>query len=388
MSSLPARGAAAAFARRANRIHVLSPPGRMVHLQHQSRSSTAFHHRMMMSTSDRANESVTLCHNLAGPGGNPTNVVSYVDESLRILDVDYVESAEVIGSSMQVLRLRMPPGGGVQTEAHSMLWSDPEIALNTTIGEGFLAGINRFLSGGGMFLTEYHNDGGEAWLEANSEESLQRASSSSDGGDNSSNTAVTVAHRTAAITIGAGFPARIIPFDLRAYGGQLVACKGSFLAGPLGTTIISALPQSMIASFFGGAGMLLQQIRADDVVFLSAGGTVARRELLEGEVIRVNPGCLLAFTSSNVPSHADADERHEANMEMFQMERVQGLSNMLLGQSLFVGSLRGPGTVWLQSLPWSRVENDIMAKATSHNAANGSSPSHSSNHASSSSSSK
>eukprot|EP00750_Incisomonas_marina_P015636 INCI18411.2.p1 GENE.INCI18411.2~~INCI18411.2.p1 ORF type:complete len:382 (+),score=49.52 INCI18411.2:526-1671(+) len=378
MSRLHCLGAA--FVRSANRI--LSLPGRLGLLQHKSRSSMVIYR--MMSTSDRANESVTLCHNLAGPGGNPTNVVSYVDESLRILDVDYVESAEVIGSSMQVLRLRVPPGGGVQTEAHSMLWSDPEIALNTTIGEGFLAGINRFLSGGGMFLTEYHNDGGEAWLEANREESPQGASSHV---AESGNTALTVAHRTAAITIGAGYPARIIPFDLRAYGGQLVACKGSFLAGPLGTTIISALPHSMIASFFGGAGMLLQQIRADDVVFLSAGGTVARRELLEGEVIRVNPGCLLAFTSSNAPRNADADERHEANMEMFQMERVQGLSNMLLGQSLFVGSLRGPGTVWLQSLPWSRVENDIMAKATSHNAANGSSPSHASNHASSSSSS-
>ncbi len=184
------------------------------------------------------------------------------------------------------------------------------------------------------------------------------------------------------------YPARIVPFDLRAHGGQLVACNGAFLAGPLDTSIKVAMPGSLLTAVFGGAGLLLQRISADDVVFLNAGGTVARRELREGEMLRVNPGCLLAFSSSAVGPDAPPDERERANMAMFTMERVTGISNMLLGQqSLFVGAIRGPGTVWLQSLPWLRVERALLSKTRGVSFGNTDSTSSGSSSSSSSSSS-
>ena len=273
---------------------------------------------------DAANDAVTFCPALAGgSSGARADRVRFSGESFEIPQCDYAHSATIVGDEMQVLRLELLPGRGVRTEPHSMMWSDPEIELKTHSGEGgLLSGVQRMFSGGSLFLTEYECTTPGSW-----------------GGG------------AAAITLGTHYPARLIPFDLNCYNGELVTSAGSFVAGPRHTQITSHVPKSAFASMFGGAGLLMQHLEADGVVFLHAGGTIARRYLYAGERMRVNPGCLLAY-APELPGK-----------EMWSVERVQGLNNILLGQGLFVGMLEGPGMVWLQSMPWSRVEKDIVAKA-------------------------
>ena len=130
----------------------------------------------------------------------------------------------------------------------------------------------------------------------------------------------------------------------------MVTSSGSFVAGPLDTKISSHYP-TFFSSLFGGAGLVMQRIEASGVIFLHAGGAIARRELAPDERMLVNPGCLLAYAPK------------QPGAEMWDVECVKGISNMLLGQGLFVGTLEGPGIVWLQSMPWSVIEDAIVAKS-------------------------
>ena len=126
--------------------------------------------------------------------------------------------------------------------------------------------------------------------------------------------------------------------------------SGSFVAGSLDTKISSHYTTFM-SSLFGGAGLVLQRIEANGVIFLHAGGAIARRELAPGERMLVNPGCLLAYAPK------------QPGTEMWDVEGVPGILNMLKGQGFFVGTLEGPGIVWLQSMPWSVIEDAIVEKA-------------------------
>ena len=149
------------------------------------------------------------------------------------------------------------------------------------------------------------------------------------------------------VSFAAPYPGKIIPIDLSTVGGPLICQKDAFLCAALGTKVSIALQRKLGAGFFGGEGFILQRLDGDGMAFLHAGGTIVEREL-NGETLRVDTGCLVAFTPG-----VDYD-----------IERAGGLKSMIFGgEGLFLTTLRGTGKVWLQSLPFSRLANTIIAHA-------------------------
>ena len=151
----------------------------------------------------------------------------------------------------------------------------------------------------------------------------------------------------ARIGFAAPYPGSVVPVDLAQIGGEIVCQKDSFLCAARGTRVSVTFSKRLGAGFFGGEGFILQKLEGDGMAFMHAGGTVMRKEL-RGETLRVDTGCIVGFTSG-------ID---------YAIERAGGLKSMLFGgEGLFLASLRGTGTVWLQSLPFSRLADRILAFA-------------------------
>jgi len=148
------------------------------------------------------------------------------------------------------------------------------------------------------------------------------------------------------VAFAAPYPGKIVPMDMAEMGGELICQKDAFLCAAFGTTTDIAFQKKLGAGFFGGEGFILQRLRGDGMAFVHVGGTVIRRDLKAGETLRVDTGCLAAMT---------------AGVE-YDIERAGNLKSMVFGgEGLFLATLRGPGTVFLQSLPFSRLANRIMA---------------------------
>ena len=143
----------------------------------------------------------------------------------------------------------------------------------------------------------------------------------------------------------ASYPGQIVPLDLAKLGGDLICQKDSFLAAALGTKVAITFNKKIGAGFFGGEGFILQRLSGDGMAFVHAGGTIIRKEL-RGQKLRVDTGCLVAFTPS----------------VQYDIERAGGLKSMVFGgEGMFLATLEGTGTVWLQSLPFSRLADRIIA---------------------------
>lgn len=151
------------------------------------------------------------------------------------------------------------------------------------------------------------------------------------------------------VAFAAPYPGRIIPLDLSGVGGEILCQKEAFLCAALGTEIDIAFQRRLGTGFFGGEGFILQRLRGDGMVFVHASGAIIERDL-QGESLRVDTGCLVAFQPS-----VDYD-----------IERAGNLKSMFFGgEGLFLATLRGHGKVWLQSLPFSRLADRILAHAPS-----------------------
>ena len=149
------------------------------------------------------------------------------------------------------------------------------------------------------------------------------------------------------VAFAAPYPGKIIPVDLSEIGGEIICQKDSFLAAALGTEISIAFHKKLGTGFFGGEGFILQRLRGDGMAFIHAGGTVIRKEL-QNDVIRVDTGCIVGFSP-----HID-----------YSIERSGSLKSMFFGgEGIFLATLRGTGTVYLQSLPFSRLADRILALA-------------------------
>ena len=149
------------------------------------------------------------------------------------------------------------------------------------------------------------------------------------------------------VAFAAPYPGKIMPVDLGQIGGSITCQKDAFLCAAKGTEVTIAFNKRLGAGFFGGEGFILQKLRGDGMAFLHAGGTVVQKQL-NGETLRVDTGCIVAF-SGNVD---------------YSIERAGGLRSMFFGgEGLFLATLRGTGTVWLQSLPFSRLADRILAHA-------------------------
>lgn len=224
--------------------------------------------------------------------------------------IDY----EIFGDDMQMVEIELDPGEGVRAEAGAMIYMEQDIEMQTSTGGGLFKGFKRMFTGESFFITTF----------------LYHGAAGSKG------------H----VGFGAPYPGKIIPLDLGKLGGQFMCQKDAFLCAAQGVEIEVAFTKKLGAGIFGGEGFILQKLTGDGMAFIHAGGTVIQRNLKPGETLRLDTGCLVAFQTS-----VDYD-----------IQFVGGFKNALFGgEGLFMAVLRGPGTVFLQSLPFSRLADRIIA---------------------------
>ncbi|MCP4356332.1 MAG: TIGR00266 family protein [Proteobacteria bacterium] len=242
-------------------------------------------------------------------------------------DIDY----QIIGNDIQLAEIELDPNETVVAEAGAMLYMEENINFEAKMGDGsepdkgmlgkmFDAG-SRAISGESIFLTHFTNQGAGKKK----------------------------------VAFAAGFPGTIVGVDLSKVGGHLTCQRDSFLCAALGTKVSTAFNRKLGAGLFGGEGFILQSLEGDGKVCIHAGGKIIKKKL-NGETLRVDTGCLVAFT--------DGID--------YNIERAGGLKTMLLGgEGLFMATLSGHGTVLLQSLPFSRMADKIMATSSVKSSSSG-----------------
>jgi len=233
--------------------------------------------------------------------------------------VDY----EIVGNSMPAVEVELDPDESVIAEAGAMTYMEEDIDFETKLGDGadpdqgfmgklFSAG-KRVLTGETLFMTHFTNRG-----------SKKRR-----------------------VAFAAPYPGTIVAVDMAANGGEITLQKDSFICAAKGTKVDIAFNKRLGAGFFGGEGFILEKLSGDGMAFIHAGGTVIEKEL-NGETLRVDTGCLVGFTQG-------ID---------FDITLSSGLKSMLFGgEGIFLTTLSGHGKVWLQSLPFSRLSDRILANA-------------------------
>ena len=186
--------------------------------------------------------------------------------NLPTKQIDFDVASRVSGQESQILEVQLSPGQRLRAESASMLFMTKGIAMETTLADGGISsGLRRLMTGQNLFLADYTYDGPEG--------------------------------TRGTVGLGTDFPSKIVRLNLDEYGGKIVCQKGAFLAGSDTVDIEMAFSKSMTAGFFGGEGFILQALTGHGDVFVKAGGTLVRRDLKEGERLRVSSGCLVAMTS-------------------------------------------------------------------------------------------
>lgn len=235
-------------------------------------------------------------------------------------DIDY----EIKGSEMQFVEIELDPGESAVSEAGSMMFKDPHISMSAVFGDGsgqdggfmgkLLGAGKRLITGESLFTTVFTHEG----------------------------------QGKARVAFASPYPGNILAFKLDEIGGRLICQKDAFLAAAKGVEIGIHLQRKIMTGLFGGEGFIMQKLDGDGWAFVHVGGTVIERELAPGEILHVDTGCLAAMT-------ADVD---------MDIEQVGGIKSMIFGgEGVFFARLQGPGKVWLQSLPFSRLAGRIWAAA-------------------------
>ncbi len=222
--------------------------------------------------------------------------------------IDY----KIHGDDMQLVEVELDPSEGVRAEAGAMMYMEDGIQMQTSTDGGAFKGFKRMLTGESFFITTFYN------------------------------TSSTKKH----IAFSAPYPGKIIPIDLAAVGGNFFCQKDAFLCAANGVDIEVAFTRKLGAGFFGGEGFILQRLVGNGLAFVHSGGTIIQKNLLPGETLKVDTGCLVAFSPS-----VDYD-----------IQFVGGFKNALFGgEGLFLAKLTGPGIVYLQSLPLSRLADRLTS---------------------------
>jgi uncharacterized protein (TIGR00266 family) len=233
---------------------------------------------------------------------------------------------EVFGEEMQFVEITLDHGEAAVAEAGSFFYMDPGIKMETIFGDGsqqaqqqgfmgkLMSGAKRVLTGESLFMTVFGN----------------------------------AAQQRQKVSFAAPYPGKIIPIDLRQHGGTLLCQKDAFLCAAKGIAVGIAWNKKVGAGLFGGEGFILQKLEGQGLAFIHAGGTIVARDLAAGETLRLDTGCLVAF---------------EPRVS-YDIQWVGGFKTALFGgEGLFFATLTGPGRVWLQSLPFSRLAGRILAAA-------------------------
>jgi uncharacterized protein (TIGR00266 family) len=236
--------------------------------------------------------------------------------------IDY----KIIGSEMQFVEAELDPGESAVAEAGAMMYKDAQVGMQTIFGDGsassgsggfldkLLGAGKRILTGESLFMTVFTHKG----------------------------------QGKARVAFGAPYPGNILPISLPDVGGSLVCQKDSFLCAAKGVAIGIFFQRKILTGLFGGEGFIMQKLDGDGMVFIHAGGTVVVRTLDAGEVLHVDTGCVVAFQPS-------VD---------FDIQQAGGIKTGLFGgEGFFLATLRGPGKIWLQSLPFSRLAGRMLEAA-------------------------
>ena len=228
----------------------------------------------------------------------------------------------IFGDDMQYVEVELDPNEATVAEAGDMKYMDDGIEMETIFGDGsaqqggFMGALmgagKRLLTGESLFMTVFLNRSGQKKK----------------------------------VAFGAPYPGKIIAIHLADIGGELIAQKDSFLAAAKGVSIGIAFQKRIGVGLFGGEGFIMERLQGDGWAFVHAGGTLHERTLAPGEMIRVDTGCIVGFQPS-------------VNYEIQYVGKIK--SALFGGEGLFFATLRGPGRVWLQSLPLSRLANRIIA---------------------------
>ena len=261
----------------------------------------------------------------AGPAGVPSAGQSMPPPPPRTNaahEIDY----EVFGQEMQFVEITLDPGESCVAEAGSFMYMDPYIQMQTIFGDGsgqdaggglmgkLMSAGKRVITGESLFMTVFGNSG----------QGRQK------------------------VAFASPYPGSIVPMDLRKLGGTLLCQKDSFLCAAKGIAVGIAFQKKLGAGLFGGEGFILQKLEGDGLAFVHAGGCIVERQLAAGETLRLDTGCLVAFQPT-----VNYDIQFVGNVK----------TALFGGEGLFYAALTGPGKVWIQSLPFSRLASKVWAAA-------------------------
>jgi len=235
-------------------------------------------------------------------------------------EIDY----RIYGEEMQYVEIELDAQEAVIAESGSFMMMDDGIKMDTIFGDGslkdkgFLGKIlgagKRILTGESLFMTAFYND--------------------------------LIGKRN--VSFASPYPGKIVPIDLTEFGGKFICQKDAFLCAAKGVSVGIEFSKKLGRGLFGGEGFIMQKLEGDGMAFVHAGGTMAEKTLQPGETLRVDTGCIVGFTQ-------DVD---------YDIEYVGGIKNSIFGgEGLFFAKLQGPGKVYVQSLPFSRLANRIIASA-------------------------
>lgn len=236
-------------------------------------------------------------------------------------EIDY----QILGENMQFVEVELDPNETVIAEAGALMMMEDDIEMETIFGDGskndsggimsrLIGAGKRLVTGESLFMTTFTNKG----------------------------------HKKRHVYFASPYPGEILAMDLSELNGKIICQKDAFLAAAKGVEVGIAFQRKLGAGFFGGEGFIMQKLEGDGMAFIHAGGTICQRDLAPGEKLRIDTGCLVAMT-------ADVD---------YDIQMVSGVKTALFGgEGLFFATLEGPGTVWVQSLPFSRLASRVFAAA-------------------------
>ncbi|WP_126969672.1 TIGR00266 family protein [Gynurincola endophyticus] len=239
----------------------------------------------------------------------------------RVHDIDY----KIYGEEMQYVEIELDPQETAVAESGAFMLMDENIQMETIFGDGsnqqkgilgkLMSAGKRMLTGESLFMTAFTN----------------------------------ISHDKRKVSFASPYPGKIIPLDLNQLGGKIVAQKDAFLCAAKGVSIGIEFQRKLGTGLFGGEGFIMQKLEGEGLAFVHAGGHVFERELQAGEMIKIDTGCLVAYTKT-----IDYD-----------IQFVGGIKNTIFGgEGLFFATLRGPGKVWIQTLPISRLAGRILQYGT------------------------
>lgn len=237
----------------------------------------------------------------------------------RAHEIDY----ELFGEDLQYVEITLDPGEACIAEAGAFLYMDTGIQMQTIFGDGsgqdqgglmgkLLSAGKRVLTGESLFMTVFSNAGS----------GRQK------------------------VAFAAPYPGKIVPMDLKQHGGRMLCEKDAFLCAAKGVAVGIALNRRLGTGLFGGEGFILQKLEGDGLAFLHSGGTIFSRTLAPGETLRVDTGCIVAFETTVT----------------YDIQMVPGIKTAFFGgEGLFFAALTGPGTIWIQSLPFKRIAKQVLS---------------------------